>query len=70
MKIHWLEFDDKGDSRGGLVAVEAGKEIPFAIERVYYIFKTVPNFRRGYHAHRKLKQVIIPVGGSCKFFVG
>lgn len=67
--IKWIDFEDKGDSRGGLVAVEANREIPFAIERVYYIFKTIAGFRRGYHAHKKLKQVIIPVSGSCKFLL-
>jgi dTDP-4-dehydrorhamnose 3,5-epimerase-like enzyme len=62
-----LEFNDLGDKRGGLVAIEGAKNIPFEIKRVYYIFDTAEGVRRGYHAHRKLKQVIVAISGGCKF---
>lgn len=55
-----------GDSRGQLVALEETKEIPFQIKRVYYIYETLADVRRGFHAHKKLKQLLICVHGSCK----
>ena len=61
-----ISFQKHGDSRGMLVSLENGKEIPFEIKRVYYLFDTLPNVRRGFHAHKELKQILICVNGSCK----
>lgn len=62
----WIELQIHGDDRGSLVAVETGKQLPFPIRRVYYIFGTKPGVVRGLHAHRKLHQLCIAVSGSCK----
>jgi len=64
--IKWLEFPYLGDGRGGLVALEGGKTIPFKIQRVYYLFGTERGATRGLHAHLELKQVLICVTGHCK----
>jgi hypothetical protein len=64
-----IEFSAKGDTRGWLVALEALKEVPFEIRRVYYIFSTQPDFRRGKHAHRALNQLAVCVAGSCRFVI-
>ncbi|MGC8160006.1 sugar 3,4-ketoisomerase, partial [Salmonella enterica] len=66
MKVTFTDFDRHGDERGMLVALEEQRNIPFTIRRVYYLFDTKPNVRRGYHAHRQLKQVMIAVSGSVK----
>ena len=64
-----LNFKDICDARGALVAIEAIKVIPFEIKRIYYIFNTKTAVRRGFHAHRNLKQVAIAIHGSCKFLI-
>ena len=64
--IHWIDFQVLGDERGSLVALEQGKNVPFAIKRVYYIFGTVAGVSRGYHAHKDLQQLAICVSGSCR----
>jgi len=69
MKIEFIDFEIKGDERGSLIAIEEFKNIPFEIKRVYYIFNTKHNVRRGFHAHKNLKQVAICVKGSCKFLL-
>lgn len=61
-----IQFQQHGDDRGMLVALEENKEIPFAIKRVYYMYDTGLHVRRGYHAHKKLEQILICVHGSCK----
>ena len=33
-----IDLPDLGDQRGGLVAIEANRHIPFEIKRIYYIF--------------------------------
>ncbi|MCY7262262.1 sugar 3,4-ketoisomerase [Pseudomonas protegens] len=64
--IKWIEFQVLGDDRGSLVALEHGRNVPFDIRRVYYIYKTEPGVSRGYHAHRDLRQVAMCVAGSCR----
>ncbi len=39
----------------------------FPIKRVYYIFGTKKRVARGFHAHKKLKQLAIVLKGSCTF---
>ena len=64
-----LEFKTFGDQRGSLVSLEANKNIPFNIKRVYYIFDTKNDVARGKHAHKNLQQILIAVSGSCKVLV-
>lgn len=66
MKIERFCAQRHGDARGQLVALEEEKEIPFEIKRVYYIYDTLEGIRRGFHAHKSLKQLLICVHGSCK----
>ncbi|WAG08699.1 FdtA/QdtA family cupin domain-containing protein [Aeromonas jandaei] len=65
--INIIDFAALGDERGALVALEANRQIPFDIKRVYYIYGTVQGVARGFHAHKKLKQVAICINGSCRF---
>lgn len=64
--VHWLSLPMLGDERGSLVAVEAGRDIPFPVRRVYYIFSTEEGVSRGFHAHKALKQLLVCVSGSCR----
>lgn len=59
----------KGDDRGSLVALEAARELPFEIERVYFVYGTRPGVDRGFHAHKELEQWAICVSGSCTMSV-
>ena len=67
MNINLIELQQHGDERGALVSLECNKNITFDIRRVYYIYNTNKNVVRGYHAHRKLKQMAICVKGYCTF---
>lgn len=69
MKIDFIPLQVHGDDRGALVSLERERNIPFDIRRVYYIFDTKQGVTRGFHAHRKLKQVAIAVKGSCRFIL-
>ncbi|WP_312604565.1 sugar 3,4-ketoisomerase [Kosakonia cowanii] len=64
-----VALNKKGDARGALVVVEQKKDIPIEIKRVYYMFDTASDVRRGFHAHKKLTQIAIPVKGSCRFLL-
>lgn len=59
----------RGDERGSLIAIEGGRDVPFVIARVYYIFGTQPGVERGFHAHKALHQYAVCVNGSCVMIV-
>lgn len=71
IEVSWINFQELGDSRGSLVAIEMGqnKEIPFEVKRIYYIYRTENGVSRGYHAHKKLKQVAFAIHGSCEMIL-
>ena len=45
--------------RGNLTPIEGGKDVPFDIKRVYYLYDVPGGESRGAHAHRVLYQLII-----------
>jgi dTDP-4-dehydrorhamnose 3,5-epimerase-like enzyme len=55
----------RGDDRGSLIPIESGRTIPFEVRRVYTVFGTAPGVERGFHAHRALRQLVVPVSGAC-----
>lgn len=66
MQVIKYVFQPHGDNRGQLVALEEGKDIPFKIKRVYFMYDTAPGIVRGYHAHKNLEQILVCIHGSCK----
>lgn len=53
------------DKRGSIAVAEILNELPFAPKRIFSVFN-VPNEKvRGQHAHKKCKQLLICVNGSC-----
>jgi hypothetical protein len=52
------------DPRGNLTFLEGGRHVPFAIERVYYLYDVPGGAERGGHAHLGLHQLIIAMSGS------
>lgn len=66
MEVITYSFQQHGDERGQLVAIEEDKNVPFQIKRIYYMYDTKNGVRRGFHAHKSLKQILICIHGSCK----
>ena len=64
-----ITVDEFGDHCGALVALEANQQVPFDIKRVYYIYNTGADVRRGCHAHKTLRQCLICVSGKCSVLV-
>lgn len=52
------------DPRGNLTPIESFLDVPFQIQRVYYLYDVPGGASRGGHAHRKLQQLIVAVSGS------
>jgi dTDP-4-dehydrorhamnose 3,5-epimerase-like enzyme len=64
----WIRIPEIKDGFDGIISVvEEAKNIPFKIKRVYYIHNLMNHSKvlRGMHAHKKLKQVLFCINGSC-----
>ena len=59
-----LDLPKIHDPRGNLTFVESNNHIPFAIERVYYLYDVPGGSARGGHAHWRLHQFVIALSGS------
>ena len=64
--IQLVPIPQHGDARGQLAVVELGGALPFVIRRAYWIHGTKPGVSRGFHAHKKLRQLCVCVAGSVK----
>lgn len=53
-----------GDRRGNLSIIEEQKQIPFDINRVYYIYDVPGGERRGGHAYKENREFIVALSGS------
>ena len=62
-----IEFGEYGDERGNLVVAEgSGRDIPFEIKRVFYMYGSDDTVIRGQHANRRTEFVLITVSGTSK----
>ena len=52
------------DSRGNLTYIESDRQIPFKIERTYYLYDVPGGATRAGHAHKTLHQFLIALSGS------
>lgn len=59
-----LELDINHKDKGNITVVENDTEVPFDINRVYYLYDVPGGEDRGGHAHKDLYQLIIAAGGS------
>jgi dTDP-4-dehydrorhamnose 3,5-epimerase-like enzyme len=66
MNTGLLKFKEIIDQYGHLTPIEEKMDIPFEIKRVYYISKVGQGVTRGFHAHKKLHQILICLNGSVK----
>lgn len=52
------------DSRGNLSVIEELKEVPFEIERAYWIYDVPGGEHRGGHAYKENEEFIVALSGS------
>jgi len=53
------------DMRGELCVAEHGRDVPFVVNRHFYVFNVPSPEVRGQHAHRRCHQFLICLNGSC-----
>ena len=52
------------DRKGDICVVENNDTIPFAVQRLYYLYDVPGGVSRGGHAHRNLYQLIVAASGA------
>lgn len=67
--VKWVDLQQRGDERGYLTVMEAEKNIPFEIRRVYFLTSLSTDLPRGFHAHKQLEQLAVCVVGSCNMLL-
>ena len=63
MNYKIIDIPKINNTRGNIGVIE-NDTIPFDVKRVYYLFDVPSGAKRGGHAHKKLKQVLIAIAGS------
>lgn len=63
-QCHIIEIASFTDLRGSLSAIEGTLSVPFHPKRFYYIYGVPEGARRGCHAHRTEKELIMALAGS------
>ena len=60
-----IELDRHHSQRkGDISVVENGKEVPFDVKRIYYLYDVPGGVNRGGHAHKELYQLIVAASGA------
>ena len=59
-----IELARHCDARGNLSVIEENKDIPFKIERAYWIYDVPGGEARGGHAYRENQELIVALSGS------
>ena len=70
MKSKYLKsFKPIKDSRGSLVNIQFIENISFDVKRAYFLYDLKSKEKRGFHAHRTLRQFGICLKGECKILL-
>ncbi len=67
--VRFLDFRTIHDPSGNLTPIEEHVDVPFDIQRVFFLYDVPGGAERGGHAHRTLKEVVIAVSGSFDIVV-
>jgi len=59
-----IYLDQLGERSGHITVVENNREIPFDVNRIYYLYDIPGGEVRGGHAHKELQQLIVAVSGA------
>jgi hypothetical protein len=63
LNCRWIAIPGAADPRGRINFAEAGKGLPFAPQRLFWLHGEAP--RRG-HAHRQTELMLVALSGSCR----
>jgi dTDP-4-dehydrorhamnose 3,5-epimerase-like enzyme len=59
-----IDLTEINDRSGSLLFAEINKNLPFIVQRFYYIVGVPEGGQRGSHAHKILQQMVVALNGS------
>ncbi|WP_445454312.1 sugar 3,4-ketoisomerase [Flavobacterium sp. 25HG05S-40] len=59
-----IDFPKNHQLNGNLTSITNGIEVPFDINRIYYLYDVPGGNSRGGHAHKDLHQIMVALSGS------
>jgi hypothetical protein len=62
----WIDVRGATDQRGSINFLEAGKDLPFKPQRLFWLHHIAPGQWRGRHGHRKSELVFVAINGGCR----
>lgn len=62
----WIAVRGAVDARGSLNFIEAGKDLPFAPQRLFWLHHIAPGQWRGRHGHRRTELLVVALHGGCR----
>jgi hypothetical protein len=58
-----IELNKVHNRSGNITVIEGNNDIPFGVERIYYLYDVPGGAERGGHAHKDLQQLIVAASG-------
>src|SRR3954464_14568301 len=63
-KVTIINLPKFEDPRGNLTFIEEGKQLPFGIKRVYWIYDVPGGQKRGGHTFKTQQELVVALSGS------
>jgi len=63
-EVRLIDLPKIVDDRGNLSFFENSKQIPFDVQRIYFIYDVPGGAVRGGHAYRELQEFVVAISGS------
>ena len=63
VKTVWIKKNAEAD--GTLFVMEHGREVPFPIERIFFVSGVKAGASRGDHATKETRLILFPAAGTC-----
>ena len=61
----YVDIKQNVEPDGTLFVMESGREVPFSIQRIFFVARVISGASRGDHATKETRLILFPVAGAC-----
>ena len=66
--VELISIKENTEPDGTLFVMEHGREVPFPIERIFFVSRVAPGASRGDHATKQTRLILFPVSGPVMWW--